>query len=210
MMKMMMIRHRDALTPRCSSTEAIVPWTPGTSCSRSASSVRPCPWWRVHWDPWLQPHPPCRKSRTGWRVRLHRKINKDGLKVAIRLYAVHERWSCWGWGKRGNSAPRGRKHLKFRHIIWSDHLQIHSWNTANANRYEETPDGTTMKKALIILPFVHTVYWSIVGRIIEYKCPLTFKSQWVSSTLSTSVFSITRTLKVILITIRVDVLSSRP
>lgn len=54
--------HRDALTPRCSSTGATVPWTPGTSCSRSASSVRPCPWWRVHWDPWLQPHPPGRNQ----------------------------------------------------------------------------------------------------------------------------------------------------
>lgn len=52
--------RENALTPRCSWKEATVPWTPGTSCSRSASSVRPCPWWRVHWDPWLQPHPPGR------------------------------------------------------------------------------------------------------------------------------------------------------
>lgn len=42
---------RDALTPRYSSTGANGPWTPGTSCSQFASSVRPCPWWRVYWDP---------------------------------------------------------------------------------------------------------------------------------------------------------------
>lgn len=43
----------DGLTRQCSSKGAIVPYWPGTSCSRSASLVRPYPCWRVHWDPWL-------------------------------------------------------------------------------------------------------------------------------------------------------------
>lgn len=79
---------------------------PGTSCSQSASSVRPCPWWRVHWDPWLQPHPPCRKSATGWRVRLHGKINKYSLRVAIGRYTrKHERRSHRGREAKGKLGP---------------------------------------------------------------------------------------------------------
>lgn len=105
---------RDALTPRCFSTGATVPSTPDTSYSRSASSMRPCPWWRVHWDPWLQPHPPCRKS--GKRVRLHRKINKDGLRVAIGRYARNANDGLVGdERKRGNLASRGREHPRPHH-----------------------------------------------------------------------------------------------
>lgn len=76
--------------------------------------MRPCPWWRVHWDPWLQPHPPCRKS--GKRVRLHRKINKDGLRVAIGRYARNANDGLVGdERKRGNLASRGREHPRPHH-----------------------------------------------------------------------------------------------
>lgn len=116
MMKIMIRLCHDGLTPRCSSTGAIVPWTPGTSYSRSASSMRPYPWWRVHWDPWLQPHPPCRKSGTGQRVRLHRKINKDGLRVAIGRYVRNSDDGLVGVErKRENSAPRENEHPRSYH-----------------------------------------------------------------------------------------------
>jgi hypothetical protein len=39
------------LTRLYSLTGASAPLLPGISCSRSVSSVRPCPWLRLHWGP---------------------------------------------------------------------------------------------------------------------------------------------------------------
>lgn len=51
-------------------------------------------------------------GRTGWRVRLHRKINKDGLRVAIGCYLLRserERWSRRRQGEKGRRLGPARE-----------------------------------------------------------------------------------------------------
>lgn len=53
------------------------------------------------------------KSRTGWRVRLHWKINRNGLRLGMGCYACNA--SDGLEDERGGSAPRGREHPRSRH-----------------------------------------------------------------------------------------------
>lgn len=59
------------LTLRCFLKVASAPWKLGTSCSRSASSMRPGPLQLIHWDPWrrLCMHEPQSADRSRRRRR---------------------------------------------------------------------------------------------------------------------------------------------
>lgn len=58
------------------------------------------------------------KSRTGWRVRLHRKINRNGLRLGIGCYARNANDGLGHERERGDSASRGKEHPRIsRHNL---------------------------------------------------------------------------------------------